>query len=200
MQFFHALLKYEVINKIVSKSAIKAFGKHLWYLTPEMVSLAIFSDNVPVETRRSLADHLFAIKPKGDLAAPQNRFGMGFGKPKFPERIELSTTLSDLVGTDSWSTFYVLQLDPQFMVEKDENWTELSSYKASLNNLQAVNVVNDCDERGVKLCSDFLASAKAEGHYQNVLRVVEHDRKHLPNLKKKKKISDKNINQAKTQN
>ena len=120
MQFFHALLKYEVINKIVSKSAIKAFGKHLWYLTPEMVSLAIFSDNVPVETRRSHADRLNAIKPKGDLATPQ-KFGMGFGKPKFPERIERSTTLSDLVGTDSWSTFYVLQLDPQFMIEKDEN-------------------------------------------------------------------------------
>ena len=42
---------------------------------------------------------------------------------------------------------------------------------------KSCNVVNDSAERGVKLSSDFLAAAHSEKHYQNVLQVVEQDRK-----------------------
>jgi hypothetical protein len=78
------------------------------------------------------------------------------------------------------------------------NWTRVSClktlnrgqmiphYQASKANVLAINVVNDCAERGVKLSSDFLSSAKNEEHYQNVLQVVEHDRKRQPNLRKRK--------------
>ena len=41
-------------------------------------------------------------------------------------------------------------------------------------------------ERGVKLSSDFLASPKGKGHYQNVLQVVEQDRHRQPDLHKRK--------------
>ena len=35
----------------------------------------------------------------------------------------------------------------------------------------------NCAERSVKLSSDFLSTAKSEEHHQNVLQVVEQDRK-----------------------
>ena len=70
-----------------------------------------------------------------------------------------------------------------------ESWTRSDAYQSSLENLRAVNVVNDCAERGVKLISDFLASAKCEGHYQNILQVVEQDRKQNPNVRKRKTVS-----------
>lgn len=60
------------------------------------------------------------------------------------------------------------------------------AYKSSLCNVGAVNVVNDAAERGVKLSSDYLSSAKTEKHYQNVLQLVEQDRKQKPNLRKRK--------------
>ena len=187
LQLFHLLLKYEAINKVVSESAIKAFKNHLWYLTQEMVPIALFSGKVPAEEKRNLADSLLAIKSKIDLMTPQNRFGTGFGKPKFPSNIALTTSLSDLVGTDSWFLFHILQLDPQFLTEDVTNRSESTSYQTSLTNLQALNVVNDCAERGVKLNSDFLSSARVEEHYQNVLQVAEHDRKQQPNLRKSKR-------------
>ena len=60
-----------------------------------------------------------------------------------------------------------------------------------LNAISAINVVNDAAERAVKLSSDFLSAARSESHYQNVLQVVEQDRKARPNLRKRKLYADK---------
>ena len=111
---------------------------------------------------------------------------MGFGKPKFPTMLNLSTTLSDLVGTDSWFIFDLFRLDSQFLTEDVEKWPNLISYKTSLKSIEAINLVNDCAERGVKLSSDFVASN--EEHYQNVLQVVEQERKQQSNLRKCKRV------------
>ena len=45
-----------------------------------------------------------AGKPDVELKAPQHRFGTGFGKPRFPEKIDHTTKLTYLVGPDSWYT------------------------------------------------------------------------------------------------
>jgi hypothetical protein len=148
-----------------------------------MVPLALFSTKTPSAVRRSLADSIIAIKPETGAKIPQHRFGRGFGKPKFPTTITLSTTLADLVGVDSWFVFEILKLDPDFLTEEVEAWSTSVAYQSSLKNLQAINVVNDCAERGVKLSSDFLSTARREDHYQNVLQVVEQDRQKIPYLR-----------------
>jgi hypothetical protein len=62
----HNLLMYDAVDPVVSRSAIRAFQRHLWNLTAEMVSLALFtfSSIVPKEEKRALADRLLAIKPQ----------------------------------------------------------------------------------------------------------------------------------------
>ena len=90
---------------------------------------------------------MLVVKPEMDLESPRTRFG----KPKFPSIISLPTALSDLVELDWWFMFYILQLDPQLLTGEVENWKDTISYKTSLDNLQALNDVNDCAERGVKL-------------------------------------------------
>ena len=113
----------------------------------------------------------------------------GFGKPKLTTatRITESTTLADLVAQDSWFLLNSLQIDHEFLKEPAETWSHSTSYQASLKNIDALNVVNDCAERGIKLSSDFLSAAKSEEHYQNVLQVAEADRKKMPNLRKRKR-------------
>ncbi len=96
---------------------------------------------------RQFVDSLLAAKPEIDVVTPQNRFGTGFGKPKFPTNITLCTSLSVLVEKDVWFIFH-LQLDPQFHREEVSNWSESVCYQTSLKNLQALNVVNDCAEQG----------------------------------------------------
>jgi len=60
----------------------------------------------------------------------------------------------------------------------------------SAKNVAAVNVVNDCAERGVKLASDFVDTARSVEHFQNVLQVVEKDRKDAPNLRRKRGVKN----------
>ena len=108
LQLYQSLLRFEAINKVVSKSAAKAFSQHLWYLTSEMVPFALFNSKVPAEELCTLADRLLAVKPEMDLESPRIRLGTGFGKPKFPLIISLSTALLDLVESDSWFMFYIL--------------------------------------------------------------------------------------------
>ena len=62
----------------------------------------------------------------------------------------------------------------------------LSSYVSSKTKIKAINVISDCAERGVKMSADFIDAAKSEEHFQNVLQVVESDRKERPNLQKRK--------------
>ncbi len=186
LQLVYKLIRYDEVNEHISASALRAFRRHFWYLTAEMVPLALFSDKVPDEIRRSMADKLLELKPEAEMSRPLQRFGTGFGKPKFPEDINLNTSLVDLLSPDSWFIFHVLKLQPDFLTKDVQDWSKMDSYKASLDNLQAINIVNDGAERGIKLSNDFLSAAKGEKQYQSVLQVVECDRKQRPDLRKNK--------------
>ena len=89
---------------------------------------------------------------------------------------------------DSWFFFQSLQLHSSFLNAEVSQWFAIESYKSSLANVKALNATNDCAERGVKLSSDFLASAKGERRYQNIMQVVEIDRKKLPNVRRKSSV------------
>lgn len=179
----HSLIAYKTVHSIISESAISAFENHYWYLTEEMVPLALWSSKVPPQERKAIANAMLASKPNSTNAAfkLQGRYGMDFRKPKFPKHLTANTTLSYLVGADSWFLFY---LDSKFLLEDVSEWSNSASYTTSLTKLQAINVVNDCAERGVKLTTDFIDSAKREDHFQNVLQVVEQDRRKHGNLRK----------------
>ena len=43
LQLFKHLLYYELVNKEILQSAVRTFSRHLWYLTAEMVPMALFS-------------------------------------------------------------------------------------------------------------------------------------------------------------
>jgi hypothetical protein len=186
LQLFRKLLQYEAVNANIAKSAIRANQRHLWYLTAEMVPLALFSCFTPNEEKRLLADRLLAIQPSAPVTTLTYRYGTGFGKPQFlaNDNITLSSKLADFVLVDSWFTFYTLKLQPSFLHEEITCWPESAAYQTSLANVQAINVINDCAERGIKLSNDFLKSAKNETVYQNKLQVIENDRRRQPNLRK----------------
>ena len=183
LKLFQALLKYEVVNREISQSATQALSRHLWYLTEEMIPLSLFSTKVPQLERQELAQRLLEVKPDEPLRTPVNRFGSGWGKPKFPANISLTTRLCDLVGVDSWFTFHCLQLDDSFLALPVSEWNTNEAYMSSADNIAAINVVNDGAERGVKIATDFADAARSDEHFQNVLQVVEQDRKANPNLR-----------------
>lgn len=183
---FQNLLKYERVHAGIATSATKALKRHMWYLTCEMVPLAIFSDIVPEAEREYLRKRLINVQPGDEVIIPVDRFGTGYGKPKFPDDIISTTRLGDLVSSDSWLIFKLLQIDVTFLQHCVVDWPSDPSYLASKSRIAAVNVVNDAAERGVKLSADYLHAAKCEKHFQNILQVVEADRKRVPDLRRRR--------------
>jgi len=64
LQLYQRLLAYETVDKLISHSAIRALNRHLWYLTVEMVPLALFSTRVPLNERQAIADALLQFRDR----------------------------------------------------------------------------------------------------------------------------------------
>ena len=190
LKLYHNILDYSLVNSAVSQSAEKALKRHLWFLTPDMIPLSLFSSKVSDSEKEDIASKLLACKPTDGFVTPSGRFGTGHGKPKFPETISLDTKLVDLVSKDSWLFFHLLQIDDTFLSSPVSLWKDLDSFVNGKSNVSAINVTNDAAERAVKLCSDFQESAKSELHFQNTLQVVEDNRKEVPCLRKKVVIEE----------
>ena len=80
-------------------------------------------------------------------------------------------------------------MDPSFLESPVSSWHLSDPYLEALKVVNNMCVVNDAAERGVKLCSDFLSSARKEGNLQNILQVVENNRNRVPNQRNRKKES-----------
>ena len=91
-----------------------------------------------------------------------------------------------LGGHYSWALIGYLKLDCSFLDRAVATWSECPAYKSSAATAKSLNVVTDCAERSVKLRTDFQGSARTEFHYQDVLQVVEQDRRSHPNLRKRR--------------
>ena len=98
---------------------------------------------------------LLDVQP--DTLPPFPRFGTELGKPQFPQ-IDQTTTLAGFAGSDSWFLFRQLHLDPAFLQLAVSDWASSAAYQQCVRHIKAINVTNDCAERGVKLSPDYLAA------------------------------------------
>ena len=110
----NSLIHYRKIDKLCADAAMKAFSRHMWYLTEELVPLGLFCGNVSVEVKEKMVKRLRSL----DQMVCSKRFGSGFGKPvfsKIPEDTVGDSDLSLFIGEDSWSFFKVMRMDYGFL-------------------------------------------------------------------------------------
>ena len=156
------LIEYQGVDKVCADAAIKAFSAHLWYLTEELVPLALYSSAVDPAIKAKMADGLLQLDKK---LTPSKRFGAGYGKPRFPKFPQTaSSSLESFIGEDSWSFFGIMRLDPAFLQKPVADWLSDISYLDGQKTIDSLSVVNDGAEREVKLAHDFLGQAKKEGN------------------------------------
>ena len=65
----------------------------------------------------------------------------------------------------------------EFLQDSVDEWDNSPSYEAAKAAVKSLPVVNDGAERGVKITSEFLESARKEETFQTRLQVAENDRK-----------------------
>ena len=178
LELFKACHKYSSTSVIISKAATSTLGRHLWYLGEELVTLSLFSDKVPKETKQAMVCRLRDFnKQSSQLNSTRSRRSCDV------DIIEKS--LESFVGARTVSFFSILQLDSSFLSEEISKCSQLESYQKSLETVQALKVVNDSAERAIALATDFNTSAtKQEEQKQFLFQTVESHRKQFPNCAK----------------
>ena len=185
LSLIQSLTKYSATSKVISTTALKAIGRHLWYLGEEMAPLGFFSDIVPVETKRLMVAHFQKISEQQELDHRSIRCTTA-------QDLSLKT-LDYFIGPASRFFFDALQLDISFLAEDVEKWPEIASYQNAKKSVGALKVVNDSAERGIALATTFNSSVtKQEEQKQFLFQMVESHRKQFPNPKKKTLAATKN--------
>lgn len=175
--FIKQLLEYEKIDDKVSKAAMKKFVTHLWYLSEEMVGLALFDDGVDLDTKRKMVSALF--EKEGEQEPPKR---VAVPDPK----VLLAKSLDFFVTTNTMNLFHRLRLPDTFLQADPEEWETNQDYQTAKSRVLQLAVVNDRAERGVALIQDLNCRiTRDEDQLQFLIQVVADHRKRFPDASKK---------------
>ena len=138
-----------------AEACLVSFEGHLWYLTAELVVLALASEEVPAAELKNLATTLDSV-PRPESFFP--------GKPVFPgpgftqnNTIWVNDnipSLSTFVSERSWLLFNLLDMGPaesEWLQVEVHQWHLFSGFRKFRDFVRGLTVVNDPAERGVKL-------------------------------------------------
>jgi len=90
-------------------------------------------------------------------------------------------SIDQFVTRRSLNLFESHCLPQEFLSAAVSTWTERADYNATCKTVGALNVLNDCAERAVRLATDFnKVLTKSDEQRQLLYQVVEHHQKLLP--------------------
>jgi len=167
------LLEYP--NPAVSSATSKKLGLHLWYLSEELIGLALFDQRLPAASKKLMIAAM-------DDVAPEH-------PPKRP-RVETNAFIGDrgleqFCTSNSKKLFDILRIPCGFLTQEPSQWQEDNSYQQAANVVAGLAVCNDRAERGVALIQDYNKKLTAgEEQLQFLLQVVVDHRHRFPNCKK----------------
>ena len=150
------------------KAALK-LAKHLWYLSPELMGLAFFDNNVSVELKRLMVQ---ALNKYPEDAVSRNTLNLA----------EISKlTLADFISSETRNFFTRLNINTSFLTDDPAEWCANKKYLLGKRKAQSIAVVNDNAERSVALMTEFNGKiTRNEQQVQYLLQVVEEHRKTHP--------------------
>ena len=123
----------------MAKQSLTKFLGHLWYLSEELVSLALF-DDVPPETKQKMA---IALNKEGSDYSPKRT------------TLEIShigeKSIADSVSSTSINFFRILGISSAFLQKEPFLWKENDDYRAAKEIVYSMRVANDIAKRGVAL-------------------------------------------------
>lgn len=180
LEFMLNMSKYRLVTRPkIAMELLQSCTRHLWYLVPQTVVLALADPHLSSSQKEAMARKLYSL----------DRNVIDTGKPVFPY-IDLSSgdmpDMSDLVTSSSWVIFDLLHLTgPQDWLSIPSNlWQNFSEFRKFSVFANSLTVCNDVAERGVALISAFINKVQSEEQRQALLQVVELHRSLVTNTNK----------------
>jgi len=177
LKFMCDVSLYGEYDQPVSDACMDSCRRHVWYLTPQLVVLALADDGLPPNERESIAKKLFETHRTGQFLP---------GKPVFPTVNCDSDELEDYITGDSWMIFDLIGLteEQEWMLKPADLWGNFTDFIKFSEVIKSLRVVNDLAERGIKLILDFIHMSHDEDQRQALLQVVEDHRKTFKDFNK----------------
>ena len=95
----------------------------------------------------------------------------------------INEDLSRFISPGSIKLVEIAQFNNSFLFEPVVSWELNLHYHEARKTILNLAVTNNAAERGVKLCADFIDSARKEDTLQTVLRTVENEKARLPKIR-----------------
>jgi hypothetical protein len=163
LELCRGLTAYKKVDKELAGVCLAKVKKHLWFGTEEFIPFGLASDKVSAEEKSAIASRLLE-QPKDQLRP---------GPPVMPT-VTPSTTLSSLVGPQSWHFFHRLGISSDFLSEPVATWPFIPAFQKFENFVDNAHIVNDIAERLVKRMSDYASlHGKGKAQFQATLQTME---------------------------
>jgi hypothetical protein len=175
LRFLQALLDYDTIHNPIAKAASAKMSRHLWYLSEELVGLALFDKDVPTAVKRELVK---AIKEKDGADSPPKRIEVDLQSVRNISLVAFATKHSHFL-------FERMELPDGFLAVDPEEWNGREDFEKAATVIRELKVVNDHAERGVALVQELSGTlTKNEEQFQFMMHVVQENRRLFPNALK----------------
>ena len=178
LEFISKLDEYRKIDSKFFWAVSSSFYLHLWYLTEQMIVLALFDPQLESSVKEAMARKLHQT----------DRVPISTGKPVFPTIAPGARwNLQDLVGAQSWLLFDLFDMTgPQdWLLAPCSNWHLSPCFRKLEEFASSLVVVNDIAERGCHMATEFMNKVHNEEERQALVQRVEDFRKKIPTLNKK---------------
>ena len=178
LSLYKSLQNFKKYNPKVSAATTTVLRRHSWYLTAELISLALFDENLPDDERTALALKIGSLPDLTD---------MDIRKPELPS-FSLSSALSDFVGPRTVLLFNLVEIPRSFLLLDD--WQIQPEYTLARDALKNLSTTNDSAERALALATSVNEKiTRNEKSYQELLLVIAaHRKKYALQTKKDLKL------------
>lgn len=177
LNLMKTLLNYSTTNSHVSTATSEKLQRHLWYLSEELVGLALFDEDVSLSIKRRMLESM-KRQVEDENEEPMKRCC----------RDLVTLAMSQIDSFASPKTvrlFEKLHLATDFLETDPSSWRTNPSFRAAQDQLKTLKVVNDHAERGVALIKQFNRTiTKDEEQLQFLLQVVADHRHTFPDARK----------------
>ena len=180
LEFMTKVLHYRLTNSSVAFHVLQSVHRHLWYLTPQLIPIALTDPGLEDSSKEMIAKALHSSSQQKICS----------GKPTFPTLShvagEMRKNMQDLVTPDSWLVFQLLGLEgsQDWLQTPASLWKLFAEYRKLEEFSSNLPVCNDIAERGIHLMTDFIKHCESEDQRQALFQCVEFHRELVPDCTK----------------
>lgn len=192
-QDLNMLKQIVILQECLPITAVAAFDKlknHLWYLSERLVALSFFDPEVSDETKSKMARKL---SQNSIQLNDHNRWELA----EVSNDAINNLNLWDFVSKETYRFFECLGINTDFLFAAPNEWYLNVNFIEARRVVNRLTVVNDGAERSIALYKSHSSLTVNEENKENVLQVVEKNRKDYHRLTKSNiidKLRDTNSN------